>query len=153
MVGAPIASRDEAEEGHRFGGQRLEKDALGVIWQVWSELRGHFGNGRLPLSSSNFDEDDGWKGYIPLLFKMLQDIDEASGLKESAEEDLPMMSWARYPAPCRMDDSSVLSDQLICQAAGARDQEGDDASAACEEKPWQEKAVAEENGEDSGAGS
>jgi hypothetical protein len=81
-----------------YAAQRLLKKSLDAIWGIWHEFRGHLGGGQLPLSRSNFDQKEGWKGYIPLLFAMLKDIDNASDLESAGTgpTDQPTMNWTRY---------------------------------------------------------
>jgi hypothetical protein len=74
------------EQDRRFDAQSLTAESLDAIWRVWNELRNHIrlGNGKLPLNPSHFND------YLPLLFKILQDIDEARGRKKSAAPASPV---------------------------------------------------------------
>jgi hypothetical protein len=95
---APELLGEDWVQRRPFGARSLTKTSLDAIWLVWDELRSHLGHGKQPLCPSHFDKEDGWKDYFPQLFKILQDIDQASGRKKPAPAspvDQPSESWAR----------------------------------------------------------
>jgi hypothetical protein len=72
----------------------LAPESLEAIWRVWGELRAHIrlGNGKVPLRPTTEPND-----YLPLLFKILKDIEGASNKSAApaSPADRLTMAWAR----------------------------------------------------------
>ena len=81
----------------RFANRPLTQASIDGIWGVWTTLLEYMGPGMLPLCPTHFDGKDGWKTYLPLLFRMLKDVEETEGRQAVARDEAskrPTSNWA-----------------------------------------------------------
>ena len=71
-------------------------------------MLGYIGSRKLPLCRTNFDKEDGWKAYFPLLWMMLRDLD---GAEKRQAADGPPLSRPPFKWACREVTAILESSQ------------------------------------------